>query len=191
MAFWRSYFLEARPREVPSAKGTRPVLIFVDASAEGDRHSQVAIGGVLLDPLTRAYQFFSAIVPPTVVETWRMEDQKQVIGQAELAAIPVALATWHAELVNRDAFVFVDNDAARDAAVKGGSGHPTSNRFAAASQTCVHRAMCGAWFERVPSSSNPADWPSRRQFQPLLKAGASRAVCRVPPEICDILTCIE
>ena len=48
-------------------------------------------------------------------------------------------------------------------------------------------ASIGLWFERVPSASNVADWPSRGQRDGLLKAGARECEMLVPPDLKDLV----
>ena len=61
--------------------------------------------------------------------------------------------------------MFIDNDAARYALINGKSTNAATNEIlhqfwemAAANNMCI-------WFERVPSASNPADGPSRGDWE--------------------------
>ena len=72
-------------------------------------------------------------------------------------------ATWHCRtmLQGRDVLLFVDNEAAAVALVKGSAGCPD----AAAAVAVAHAMWAGmgarVWIEWVDSESNPADGPSR------------------------------
>ena len=110
-----------------------------------------------------------------------------MIGQAELVFIPCAIATWQQMLVNRNLFVFVDNQSALDSLVKASSPHGTSARFAFAARSLVAAARIGAWYERVPSPSNLADWPSLGQCDQLIAIGAKRIELTIPAELADIV----
>ena len=72
----------------------------------------------------------------------------------------------------RRALIFVDNDAARHAIIKGAS--PSGPSAILVDMFWTSEADLGAfsWIERVPSLSNPADAPSRLQFAELLDLGA-------------------
>ena len=82
--FWRRFFLNAKPRRVDTRRDRPPVLIFSDASAEGEDFSKVGVGAIMYDPADEALEFFSGIVDPPLVDSWRRNGQRQVIGQAEL-----------------------------------------------------------------------------------------------------------
>ena len=108
------------------------------------------------------------------VDRWRKEVGQQIICQAELAAIPIALSTWIEVVSNRQTLLFVDNDPAKDASINGVSASEVSSRM-------VHqmRLLCTAkgvapWFDRVPSPSNIANPPSRGDFDELVQLGAIR-----------------
>ena len=162
MKFWPEYLANAKPRLVTeSQQDAEPVVVFIDGAEEdGDEGNEVSIGGILMNKWTK--QAFGRKVPRRTVQIWKEEGQKEkVIHQAELAPALVALHTWKEELKGRKILLFIDNDAARHALVKGKSANAASYRilhqfweFAA-----EHEMMI--WIERVPTKSNPADGPSR------------------------------
>ena len=181
--FWREYFRDRAPRKVYIGRRSKPVLLFTDAAADGDDFAQVGSGAVLYDPATACFEFFAAHVTERAVSAWREHGQKQVIGQGELHPIACALSTWADKLRDRDCIIFVDNNSAKDAIIRGDSSHPASRAFVDSVRTSAAALGCGMWLERVPSPSNVADWPSRGVLAPLLKAGAKRVGVVVPPEL--------
>ena len=144
--FWRKYFHERGPRKVYVGRRAKPVLIFTDASAEGDRFMHVGYAAVLFDPVTARFEFFAAQVIKDAVDAWRVAGQKQIIGQGELHPIACALATWGDQLRDRDCLVFVDNNSAKDAAIRG-TPHILRREFSLTSfdHRQLHwRAACGS-----------------------------------------------
>ena len=184
--FWLDYVASARPRLVPTAKRAPPILVFTDAAAEGDDFADVGIGAILVDSVSHQVRALAASVDKTAVDEWRVDGQRQIIGQAELAAIPIALFTWRRLLANRNVFVFIDNDSALDAAIKASSPHQASAALAFAVRRVAAAEGMGLWLERVPSSANPADWPSRGEFAPLRRWGALLDAALVPPELAGL-----
>ena len=76
------HLTKAKPRVIEARKSLPPVLIFSDGACEAEGTS---IGAVLFDPFSNRLQCFGAEVSQGIIETWKSkEDQKQVIGQAEL-----------------------------------------------------------------------------------------------------------
>ena len=112
------------------------------------------------------------------------QGKEQVICQAELLAVPVALCTWADILWGRDVIIFVDNDPAKDALIHGISSSAASSRLVRFTRTFCASIGLGAWYDRVASPSNIADAPSRGQFEALLRAGASQ-VQPVAPRLED------
>ena len=99
-------------------------------------------------------------------------------AQARLAAtnlifalelFTVASAVW--ALANRapnaSVLIFVDNDSAPRVLAKGESNHPLINQLVGSFWFLVARESVGVWIERVGSSSNPADAPSRGKAPPV------------------------
>ena len=177
----------AAPRRVTLAKQEPPVLVFTDAALE---RGSATLGAVLFDPSSLKFEFFAAAFAPCTVKAWQSEApfgtnsagpiKEQVICQAELAVVPVAIETWHATLAQREVFFFVDNDPAKDALVNGISRSMVSSELVKACRLRCAALGVAPWFDRVPSPSNIADDPSRGERAFLLKAGASE-VCAVPP----------
>ena len=78
---------------------------------------------------------------------------------------------WAPRLIGRKIIVFVDNDGARGALIKGVSKSRPSARIVQAFWQAVASHELYVWVERVPSKSNPAAGPSRCEFQWLVENG--------------------
>ena len=146
------------PRRVYLSHRLPPVVVLTDAAAET---SGVTLGAVIADKVTGTCEFWAAVVENSTVETWKAEGKRQVIGQAELLAVPVALATWEKVLRNRDVLVFIDNDSATACLVRGNAIAAHSDEIANEARLISAQFGCACWYDRVPSPSNPADLPSR------------------------------
>ena len=83
----------------------------------------------------------------------------------ELLPVLVSLHRLGPSLKGRRVLIFVDNNSARDALIKGTS--PIADVYATLAQVATVLSLHGvaAWFTRVPSPSNPADAPGDRLTQ--------------------------
>ena len=174
---WLSDFLSASaPRKVYFGVARKPVVIFTDGAYEDVLSGGTATcGGVMWDPQDRALEFFGAAADRATLEAWREPGRLNVVHQAELFPVYVSLVLWGSRVCNRPVIVFVDNEAAREALVKGYSAAGASLRMCLGVHMLCARHACLPWFARVCSASNPADDPSRLRFEKLLSRGA---VCR-------------
>ena len=114
----KRHMAAARPRNVILVHRVPPVILMTDAAAE---EAGVTLGALICDLASHALQFFGAEVCEETVHRWQLDGRRQVIGQAELLAVPVAFATWSEVLRHRDVFSFIDNDSATAALVRGAS----------------------------------------------------------------------
>jgi hypothetical protein len=149
----------ARPRTVQALASTRPVIIFTDGACEGEGAS---CGGVLLDG--DCAEFFGLRVPEETYSAWRRGESTQVIGQAELWPVLLALLTWRERLSGRHIIFFIDQDAARQGLVKSYSPAEPSARIIGQVFVQVAAQEVYPWFARVPTSCNVADPASRLDF---------------------------
>ena len=85
----------------------------------------------------------------------------QIIFEAELVAVVVALHLWSNLLSGRPVVFYIDNNSARDGAISGSARTRVPARLV---QALLHEesdASIVPWYARVPSPSNPSDRPSR------------------------------
>ena len=99
---------------------------------------------------------------------------EQIICQAELAVVPLAISTWSSYLKSREVLLFIDNNPAKDALVHGVSSSAASSEMVRITRLLCAELASAPWFDRVPSPSNLADDPSRAEESKLLELGASR-----------------
>jgi hypothetical protein len=147
------------------------VIILTDAASEANGSS---LGAVLVDPVVGLYQYFGKMIGDALIKDWRSSGKTQVICQAELLAVPIALATWIGAIRGRDVLVFIDNDPAREALIRGSSVASESSRYVHGCRLLCAGAGVAPWYARVASPSNIADLPSRGNFELLERSGATR-----------------
>ena len=149
--------LNAEPRKVGLKKRDPPFLVFTDGACE----KETSIGGVLVVPNLPA-EYFGAVITGNLVNKWMTSaDQEQVIGQAELFPVLVALHTWRNKLAGKRMIFFIDNDSARQALVKGYSPLLQPLEFVSECYRIACRHNIDVWFTRVPTDANISDGPSR------------------------------
>ena len=169
------------PRRIQLLRSRPPIILLTDAAYE---QGQATLGAVLFDQENGAFYFFAGRFTKLTVEFWQRDvnrhsaieasNDAQVICQAELAVIPVALSVWGEAMKNREALVFIDNNSSKDALIRGISASTASSQMARESRLLCARYAIAPWFDRVPSPSNLADDPSRGVFDLLISMGASR-----------------
>jgi hypothetical protein len=153
-----------KPRAVRPDNNQAPLLIFTDG-AEGDvKGCEAACGGLLVDPLDDTVEYFGGPIPDVLVREWRAERQK-IIAQAELLPVLLAKRCWQQRTANRRVLFFVDNESAKFACVNMMSWSVHSKRIIAAIVKFDIDNQSWTWYSRVPSFSNPADPPSRLEFE--------------------------
>ena len=125
---------------------------------------------------------FSEQVFAGKVVGWLSWGTKHPVFQAELLPVAVAAATWCETLIDRDVLVFLDNEAARYALVKGYSPVASAAKLLGEAWLSFSRSGASVWIARVPSGSNPADAPSRLQECP----GWRKVRAKVPKGLGDV-----
>ena len=115
----------------------------------------------MLDPDTNTFEFFRANLDDHQIRFFLGEHRKTIIYELEVLPMLVAKQAWNDFFVDRSFLVFVDNSSALAALVAGYSSHPIVSKIL--SKIAASDATSGSlpWYERVPSSANPADAPSR------------------------------
>ena len=184
------HVLSAAPRRIPLLCTQPPVLVLSDAAFEG---GVATLGAVVFDPSSKTFEFFEATFSTSTVAMWQRDAvtahsespklKEQIICQAELAAVVVAVATWAELLSQRDVLLFVDNDPAKDALVNGSSRSSSSSEMVRFCRLLCARHAIAPWFDRVPSPSNIADGPSRGDCEVLVYAGAVRVAPMPVPDL--------
>lgn len=137
------------------------MLVFVGGASEG-QPAVVTVGGVIIVPNAQeSRRFFCGHAPDEAVRLWQRGHEQQVIGQAGILPAVVALRAWGEALVNRGVMVFIDNDSARYALIRGFSAVPESAQLGGEFWIAAAALSNYAWIARAPSAANVADAPSR------------------------------
>ena len=154
----------ARPRRLRAVPAP-PLVIFCDGMAEGeyedDGYVKVGVGGIMLDPVDRAFRYFADVVPNDITDSWRADGSQQIIHQGELLPQLIARMVWARRCAGRNLLIFVDNEGSKAALVKGMSKNSHSALIVEAVVALDISDDVHPWYARVPSASNLADAPSR------------------------------
>ena len=121
------------------------------------------MGSVVLDTRSGIALVQEGSVPDRVLRRWRDEVGDQIICEIELYAVLMTRAGLQNLLAGRRVIFFVDNEAARSVIIRGQSKSSAMHHLAIALAVVEASAPCISWTERVPSASNIADIPSRRE----------------------------
>ena len=128
-------------------------VVFSDASLTGL--------GVCLIPRGGPRSFFSCIVPDSFAPS--LPGGANVIFILELIAalLSVQLLAKRNVCSGKQAYVFIDNNASLASLCKGVSNCPVAQKVIVLFWSTVDRCGLSPWIERVSSSQNLADRPSR------------------------------
>ena len=166
------------PRKI-NASMPMPALVFVDGACEPGRELPcVGVGACLFDHVgdDEVVEYFGDEAGPALVREWANRPDQQVIAQAELVPVAMALSTWGPRLKDRPVVIFIDNDAARFGLVSGYSPVLASAALISVVWRLLAQLGTAAWFARVPTCCNPADGPSRASFEALRARVGSKRV---------------
>lgn len=153
------------PRTISTNAERLPVLIFTDGSWEGER---AGLGLVFYDRANGFQCVMAGFVPDVIIKHWKGAVGEQLISQIELYALVATKWLFAERLCNRRTIFWVDNESARYSLIKGVSPSWTMQRLTRLFYDLDLRYPVHTWIERVPSSSNPADGPSRGRPQEAL-----------------------
>ena len=165
------------PRTVQMSNDTPRPILYTDASDVPERRGgRFVLGAVLLyGAMRERMEYTSLVLPPDLVATWA--HRQSYMGQLELLAGPLALATWPAVLRHTKLFHFIDNDSAAACLVKGYSPQVDSSPLVGDYWLKAAAAGLDVYIDRVESKSNLADGPSRLDYQVVHSLGGKY----VPP----------
>ena len=165
----RDRIMCAPPKLIRCKDNRKPCVIFTDGAFELTPHPVASAGAVLFLPDDNSITAFGSKIPEPVVNSWRGLGSKQVIHQAELLPVLIALLMWSSHLNGRRVFIFVDNEGAKSALINHSSSNFYSRKILRAVAEIVTDHNIFVWFGRVPSKSNIADGPSRLKFETVQK----------------------
>ena len=113
-------------------------------------------------------EVFGVVLPREIEARWRASGVEQVIAQAELLPILLALLVWRARLSGIYVIWWVDNDRARQGLVNGYSRSLRNARLIDDTLLFMSTMCTYSWYARVPTECNVADLPSRLEWDKLL-----------------------
>ena len=161
-------FIKSSPcRQLSVRHSSPPIVLYTDASDVPERLAERwVIGAVLLDPLhPNDVEFTSWVVPHVIIDSCL--PKQTYMGQLEILACPMALATWEKRIEHRRIILFVDNDAAAACLVRGYSPKTDSSALVGTFWLLASQCKSEIYIDRVESKSNIADGPSRLDFSVL------------------------
>lgn len=153
---------DGHPRRV-GGSATKQWFVFTDASFQPTDDSwPCGTGGVLYNDKGEVVSAFSLCLDGPELKALGFPGKKTVIFEGELLAIIVALKLWEDKIRNSPCLIFVDNNSARDVAISGRARSRPAHELVGALLRTEDSLSVTPWVARVPSSSNPADEPSRK-----------------------------
>ena len=160
----RCFTKMAKARQLSLKATSPPFILYTDASDVPERsEARWVVGAVLVNPhsTTPLHTFWK--VPEEMINKWL--PKQSYMGQLELLAAPVALATWSQYLQGERIIHFVDNDSASACLVKGYSPLVDSCALVGEYWLLACRFSIDPYIERVESKSNLSDGASRLDFK--------------------------
>ena len=175
-------FTNGKPREIRASMPCKPHLLFTDGALEYDTDGrpEATIGGVMIDREGTIY-CFGCDVPETLMQAWQAGGRTHVIGLVELYAAVVGLNTWKRTFCNDRVILFTDSWPAYDVIVKGTSSVKEWRDVLLSLEVIDEGHPMHLWTSRVPSSSNPADPPSRGRISDIAFLGKINVIDPVCP----------
>ena len=155
--------LEKNAGRIIMAFTSSPWYIFTDASYEPPNlgPSICGVGGILVDSSGTPKGCFSSELPPELKSALGEGKSSQIILEAEMLAMLVALSLWHESLEGRPTVFYVDNNSARDILISARARSDVPSKLLEVFLELEEDYSVTTWVARVPSPSNPADAPSR------------------------------
>lgn len=138
-----------------------PVLFFSDGAWEPGESTRAGAGLVVIDPVSQTRRVHQVLIPEELIELWLSLEKKQLIAELELLPVLVGFCAYKQLVKRRRVLWFIDNNSVRDMLIKGSSGRAQLLSMTAEVNLTISRSQALAWFSRVPSKSNIADYPSR------------------------------
>ena len=165
LQFLRDRMSRGRPRRVSIALH-ETVHIFVDACHEPGASEPAGLGGILLDSSGQYREYYSEMLDASALAAINVRKSGNPIFELECLAILCALHLWHSHLSGKRLVVYTDNNGALGSMIKGHSENLEGDAIVRLVHTILDLSDCIVWFERVCSSSNVADEPSRGVLRP-------------------------
>lgn len=135
-------------------------FIYTDAAYNKEEQTG-GIGAVLVDQFAKCVQWFGFHLNKDDCKIFGCQTKKTVIYELELVAAVHALSRWGDLLACNLATWFGDNDRVRYALIRGAGTGPWGEFIMKLHLEKEAALNTRAWFVRVPTEANIADYPSR------------------------------
>ena len=150
----------AKPRKLNCGFEKKPILLFTDGCWE---KVFAGIGAVIVDTASSAVQvLFFGTAPKQLLELWKAQIGEYIICQIEQYVRVLIRWQFQELLRGRHSVWWVDNDVARYCAMKGLSPSKAMRSLFREFYSIDASAPTYSRVERVPSSPNIPDGPSRQ-----------------------------
>ena len=150
------------PRTISTSDCNVPVMVYTDGAYEPEQQRRAGSAGVVLADFTSGLKIVRVVeVSQELLDHWGRHGSKQLIAYLELWPVLVWLHYYGCQFSGRRAIFYIDNNAVRDALIKGSSPNIDMFVMLALCSLQVSRFSFHAWYTRIASASNPADAPSR------------------------------
>jgi len=181
LVWWNAYF-KMRPVSVRSCMGNRAhATIWVDASG-----TSRGIGALCTCSQWGPHYFYTDMIASEQFMQQLDPRGDKYIAILEMLAICVGLWTWRQELEGAAITVFCDNQVALHSFIRGSSASKELNQLVGCMWLEAARHRWGLHLLRVESEANPADGPSRQDYELMKTMGAIRCPAAVPGWANDI-----
>ncbi|CAE7253423.1 unnamed protein product, partial [Symbiodinium sp. CCMP2456] len=132
--------------------------LYVDASNDDSR---AGIGGILISESGAFIGHFSEYLDEATLTDLNAAGSENPIFELECFAIWCGIHVWAQLFRYCHLIVFTDNEGALHSMVNGRSENDAGSRMVSATHALLDDCFINPWFERVNTSSNLADYPSR------------------------------
>eukprot|EP00439_Symbiodinium_sp_Y106_P070600 s945_g12.t1 len=132
--------------------------LYVDASNDD---SKSGIGGILIAETGSYIGHFSEYLDETTLADLNTSGSENPIFELECFAIWCGICSWARLFRHCHLIIFTDNDGALHSMINGRSENDSGGRIVSATHNLLDEHFVHPWFERVNTSSNIADFPSR------------------------------
>ena len=159
LLFFRDRVVDGGPRRV-SACSREKLTIFTDASFEKEG---AGLGGILYNSQAHPLKWFAEWIDPCDLVPFGSEIKDGLIFELEVFASVQGASDLLEGRSHVDVVLFTDNQAALACLITGraeGIAACILQKLVSLEEECD----INFWFEWVPSQSNPADAPSRKEF---------------------------
>ena len=152
------------PRTISVSDCRVPVMIYTDGAYEPEQGRFTGSAGLVIVDFATGFKVVQVIeVSNELPEHWGRNGSKQFSFYLELWPALVTLRSYGMRFFGRRAILYIDNNAVRDALIKGSSPNVDMFSMLALCSLQIAKHCLHAWFTRIASASNPADAPSGNQ----------------------------